>query len=182
MSTLNVKIIIGSTRANRFSEKPSQWMAGLAAARQDLSVEVLDLRHYPLPFFEEPLPPGLAKDQYDNPVVQKWRTKVLEGDAFIICSPEYNHGYPAVLKNAFTRALTRRVELAVALEGAGGMLAGGDAPQDGFWQKQVMGQFSARIGGGTEEVHRNMIGERALGLPAEPRADKDVPWRDLPRS
>lgn len=89
---------------------------------------------------------------------------------------------PSVLKNAFTRALRRRVELAVAIEGAGGMLSGGDAPQDGFWQMQVMGQFASRIGGGTEEVHRNMIGERALGLPAEPRADKGVPWRDLPRS
>ncbi len=89
---------------------------------------------------------------------------------------------PSVLKNFFTTTLSRRVELAVELEGAGGMLAGSDAPQDGFWQQQVMAQFSSRIGGGTNEVHKNMIGERALGLPAEPRADKDVPWRDLPRS
>jgi alkylation response protein AidB-like acyl-CoA dehydrogenase len=89
---------------------------------------------------------------------------------------------PSVLKNAFTAALSRRVELAVELEGAAGMLAGADAPQDGFWQMQVMGQFGSRIGGGTNEVHRNMLGERALGLPAEPRADKDVPWRDLARS
>lgn len=89
---------------------------------------------------------------------------------------------PSVIKNFFTAALSKRVELAVELEGAGGMLAGADAPQDGFWQLQCMAQFSARIGGGTNEVHRNMIGERALGLPAEPRADKDTPWRDLPRS
>jgi alkylation response protein AidB-like acyl-CoA dehydrogenase len=89
---------------------------------------------------------------------------------------------PSVLKNAFTAALSRRVELAVELEGAAGMLAGADAPQDGFWQMQCMGQFGSRIGGGTNEVHRNMIGERALGLPAEPRSDKDVPWRDLARS
>jgi alkylation response protein AidB-like acyl-CoA dehydrogenase len=89
---------------------------------------------------------------------------------------------PSVLKNAFTGALSQRVELAVGLEGAAGMLAGDDAPQGGFWQMQVMGQFSSRIGGGTNEVHRNMIGERALGLPAEPRTDKDVPWRELTRS
>lgn len=89
---------------------------------------------------------------------------------------------PSVLKNLFTRALSQRVELAVELEGAHGMLSGADAPQDGFWQTQVVGQFAARIGGGTNEVHRTMIGERALGLPAEPRADKDVPWRDVPRS
>ena len=89
---------------------------------------------------------------------------------------------PSVLKNVFTGALSQRVELAVDLEGAAGMLGGDDAPQSGFWQMQLMGQFSSRIGGGTNEVHRNMIGERALGLPAEPRADKDVPWRELSRS
>jgi alkylation response protein AidB-like acyl-CoA dehydrogenase len=89
---------------------------------------------------------------------------------------------PSVLKNLFTRALSERVELAVDLEGAAGMLAGADAPQEGFWQRQVMGQFAARIGGGTNEVHRNMLGERALGLPAEPRPDKDVPWRATRRA
>jgi alkylation response protein AidB-like acyl-CoA dehydrogenase len=89
---------------------------------------------------------------------------------------------PSVLKNLFTRALSERVELAVELEGASGMLAGADAPQDGFWQTQVVGQFAARIGGGTNEVHKNMAGERALGLPAEPRSDKDVPWRETLRS
>ncbi len=89
---------------------------------------------------------------------------------------------PSVIKNFFTQSLSRRVEFAVNLERAGGMLAGSDAIQDGFWQKQCMAQFSSRIGGGTNEVHRNMIGERALGLPAEPRSDKDQPWRDLPKS
>jgi NAD(P)H-dependent FMN reductase len=100
MSTLNIKVIVGSTRANRFSEKPAQWIFELATARPDLAVELVDLRDYPLPFFEEALPPGLAKDQYANPVVQQWRAKVMEGDGYIICTPEYNHGYPAVLKNA----------------------------------------------------------------------------------
>jgi alkylation response protein AidB-like acyl-CoA dehydrogenase len=89
---------------------------------------------------------------------------------------------PSVLKNFFTQSLSKRVELAVDLEGAGGMLAEADAIQDGFWQKQCMAQFSSRIGGGTNEVHRNMIGERALGLPAEPRADKDISWRESTRS
>jgi alkylation response protein AidB-like acyl-CoA dehydrogenase len=88
---------------------------------------------------------------------------------------------PSVMKNFFTQSLSKRVELAVELEGAAGMLSGADAPQDGYWQMQVLQQFGSRIGGGTNEVHRNMIGERALGLPAEPRADKDVPWRQLPR-
>ena len=123
MSTLNIKVIVGSTRANRFSEKPSQWITGLAKQRADLSVETLDLRDYPLPFFEEALPPGLAKDDYANPVVQAWRAKVLEGDGFIICSPEYNHGYPAVLKNALDYTYyswSRKAVAFVSWGGAGG--------------------------------------------------------------
>ena len=88
---------------------------------------------------------------------------------------------PSVMKNFFTKSLSKRVELAVELEGARGLLSGADAPQDGYWQMQFMNQFASRIGGGTNEVHRNMMGERALGLPPEPRTDKDVPWRDLPK-
>jgi hypothetical protein len=45
-----------------------------------------------------------------------------------------------------------------------------------------MAQIASRKAGGTTEVHRNMIGERAHGMPPEPRADKDLPWKDLPRS
>ena len=123
MASLNIKVIVGSTRANRFSEKPAQWILGLAKARPDLNVELLDLRDYPLPFFEEALPPGLAKDEYSHPVVVKWRDKIREADGFIICSPEYNHGYPAVLKNALDYvylAWSRKAVAFVSWGGAGG--------------------------------------------------------------
>lgn len=123
MSTLNIKVIIGSTRANRFSEKPAQWIFELAQARPELDVELLDLRDFPLPFFEEAMPPGLAKDSYTNPVVVRWRGKIKEADGFIICSPEYNHGYPAVLKNALDYvyyAWSRKAVAFVSWGGAGG--------------------------------------------------------------
>jgi len=100
MSTLDIKVIVGSTRAARFSEKPAQWIYDMAKARGDLAVELVDLRDHPLPFFAEAAPPGLAKDKYDDPVVARWRDKVRAADGYVICTPEYNHGYPAVLKNA----------------------------------------------------------------------------------
>lgn len=123
MSPLKIKIVVGSTRANRFSEKPAQWIYELASARADLDVELLDLRDFPLPFFEEALPPGIANDSYDNPAVVRWRDKVREADGFVVCSPEYNHGYPAVLKNALDyvyHAWKRKAVAFVSWGGAGG--------------------------------------------------------------
>lgn len=123
MSKLNIKVIVGSTRENRFSEKPAQWILNLAQARPELDVELLDLRDYPLPFFDEALPPGLARDSYTQPVVVKWREKIREGDGFIFCTPEYNHGYPAVLKNALDYtyyAWSRKAAAFVSWGGAGG--------------------------------------------------------------
>ena len=58
MSTLKIKVIVGSTRANRFSEKPAQWIFDAAKARPDLDVELLDLRDYPMPFSKRRCPPG----------------------------------------------------------------------------------------------------------------------------
>jgi hypothetical protein len=62
------------------------------------------------------------------------------------------------------------------------VLSNEDALFDGYYQQQFLMQWSSRIGGGTEQVQRNVIGERVLGLPGEPRVDKDVPFRDLPKS
>ncbi|MEZ5237908.1 MAG: SDR family oxidoreductase [Microthrixaceae bacterium] len=84
------------------------------------------------------------------------------------------HG--SLLKNFFTRALSHRVELALSVEGPEGML-GADAEGDGFWQYQCLNQFAARIGGGTEEVHRNNLGEQVLGLPANRMTTATDPGR-----
>jgi hypothetical protein len=62
------------------------------------------------------------------------------------------------------------------------MLSGADAPDDGLWQQQFLTQWATRIGGGTDEVQRNVVGERVLGLPAEPRPDKYAPFRELVRN
>jgi alkylation response protein AidB-like acyl-CoA dehydrogenase len=88
---------------------------------------------------------------------------------------------PSVLKNVFTHANAQRAEAALGIEGAVGMLSGGDAPEGGLWQTYVMSQFASRIGGGTNEVHRNMIAERSLGLPRDDHGDRDRPWNETAR-
>ncbi len=97
---MKIKVIIGSTRQNRFSETPAQWIFEEAKKLDGVDAELLDLRDYPMPFFDDPMSPSMAKGQYSNETVKRWAEKIDEGDAFIIVSPEYNHGYTAVLKNA----------------------------------------------------------------------------------
>lgn len=75
--------------------------------------------------------------------------------------------------------LKRNGELALAVQGAAGMLLDGDAPVGGRWQQSFLSAPSIRIAGGSDEIQRNVMGERVLGLPAEPRVDKDRPFREL---
>ncbi len=64
-------------------------------------------------------------------------------------------------------------QAAMELLGPSGML------DDDGWVSLMVGHFAHKIGGGTPEIQRNVIGERILGLPREPRADKGIPFRDL---
>jgi len=76
--------------------------------------------------------------------------------------------------------LKRNAELALLVQGAAGMLVEADAPFGGRWQQSFLSAPSIRIAGGSDEIQRNVMGERVLGLPAEPRVDKHLPFRDLP--
>lgn len=99
-SPLKVKLILGSTRDGRFGEQAAQWMLGELKGREDVAVEFLDLRDYPLPFFKEAMPPSMITQPYADPMVQQWTGKIADGDAFIMATPEYNHGPSGALKNA----------------------------------------------------------------------------------
>ena len=85
----------------------------------------------------------------------------------------------SVAKLAAAWNLKHNGELALAIQGTHGMLIDDDAPLGGAWQESFLGAPSIRIAGGSDEVQRNVIGERVLGLPGEPRVDKDVPFREL---
>ena len=100
---MKIQVIIGTTRQNRFSEKAAQYIYEEAKKIKDLEVELVDLRDYPMPFYDETISPSMLEVknyEYTNEFVKKWTKKVGEADGYIIVTGEYNHGYPAVLKNA----------------------------------------------------------------------------------
>ena len=119
MSKPQVGIIVATTRARRFGDKPAAWIQDIAAARDDMEVELLDLRDYPMPFFDEPMSPAWATPK--NEVALHWARKITEMDGYIFVTAEYNHGIPAVLKNALDYAYKEFNRKPIGFVGYGGV-------------------------------------------------------------
>jgi NAD(P)H-dependent FMN reductase len=96
-----ISVIIGSTREGRFGEKPAKWIFQHLKKREGIDARLLDLRDFPMPFFDQPAPPAMpGRPAYGNEVVQRWTTAIAQSDGFIFVTPEYNYGTSAVLRNA----------------------------------------------------------------------------------
>lgn len=118
-----ISVIIGSTRQGRFSEKPAQWIFQELKKRDDLEVRLLDLRDYPMPFFDQVVTPATpGRMPYQNEVVKKWTAAIAASDGFIFITPEYNHGIPAVLKNAIDWVYPEWNRKAAAFVGYGSVM------------------------------------------------------------
>ncbi len=87
---------------------------------------------------------------------------------------------PAALKLFACESRVRTGNLAVAIAGPAGLVGGDEVAN--WVQTEVVGRYTISIGGGTNEVQKNNLAERALGLPREPRNDHEIPWRDVPRN
>ena len=119
MAKLKIAIIISTTRGARIGHKPAQWIRDIAAQRNDMAVEILDLRDYPMPFFDEVASNAWAPSQ--NEVAQRWQKKVAEFDGYIFVTAEYNRSIPAVLKNALDYAYPEWNRKPAAFVGYGGV-------------------------------------------------------------
>ncbi|MBI5530736.1 MAG: NAD(P)H-dependent oxidoreductase [Candidatus Doudnabacteria bacterium] len=97
---LNIPIILGSVREGRKSEAAAKYIHQKVRAAGHESI-LVDFKELSLPFYNGPTVPVVYyKKGYPNENAQKWSNIARAADAFIIVTPEYNHGYPAVLKNA----------------------------------------------------------------------------------
>lgn len=90
-SPLRVAIIIGSTRDGRFGPTVARWFAGEVGQRRDITVDVIDLADAGLP---------ATYPREFGPPERAFLERIAAADAFVIVTPEYNHGYPAALKQA----------------------------------------------------------------------------------
>ena len=119
-----IALIIGSTRATRFADIPAQWMLAQAQARSDMSVELVDLRDFDLPLFNE-----MATNAWvpsSDPKAVAWQKKMGEFDGYIFVVAEYNRSISGSLKNALDQAYVEWVHkpmAAIAYGSVGGTRA-----------------------------------------------------------
>jgi NAD(P)H-dependent FMN reductase len=112
-----IQVILASTREGRFGEKAATWAMDRLSQRSDLEAELIDLRDYPMPFYEQARPPAYGHREYP-PEVTRWAEKVEQADGYLV-TPEYNHGYPAVLKNALDQVFPELNRKPIAFVGYG---------------------------------------------------------------
>lgn len=143
-----IAVIIGSTRASRFADVPAQWMLRQAQARQDMDVELVDLRDFDLPFFDE-----IASNAYvpsQNPQAIRWQETIGRFDGFIFVVAEYNHSMTGALKNALDQAYTewnRKPFTAIGYGGVGAARAIEHLRMIGIEMHMVSTHAAVHIGG-----------------------------------
>ncbi|MFD2174055.1 NADPH-dependent FMN reductase [Rhodobacter lacus] len=120
---LKIAVILSSTRPTRLADKPATWFLDFAKAQHpEIAFELVDLRDYDLPFFDEVASNAWAPSQSAEAV--KWQKKVGEFDGYIFVTAEYNHSITGVLKNALDQAYVEWGKKPMGAVGYGGLGAG----------------------------------------------------------
>ncbi|MEV5414237.1 NAD(P)H-dependent oxidoreductase [Thermopolyspora sp. NPDC052614] len=122
-----LQIIVASTRPGRVGLPVAEWFRERAVEHGGFEVELIDLAEVDLPFMNEPNHPRLR--QYIHPHTKEWSATVDRADAFVFVTPEYNHGFNAVLKNALDYLHQEWENKPVGFVSYGGVAAGTRALQ-----------------------------------------------------
>lgn len=164
MTNPKIALILSSTRPTRFADVPAQWMLAKAQARDDLTVELVDLRDFPMPFFAEMASNAWMPSQDASAV--KWQRKMAEFDGYIFVLAEYNRSITAVLKNALDQAYVEWAHKpfgAISYGSMGGANALGHLQNIGVELQMVPVRNNVRIGGSDFfKVHPGMGGSGNL--------------------
>ncbi len=122
-----LQIIVASTRPRRAGLPIAQWFRRRAVAHGGFDVELVDLAEVNLPFLDEPDHPRLR--QYTHKHTRDWSATIERGDAYVFVTPEYNHSFPATLKNAIDYLHHEWRRKPVGFVSYGGVAAGTRAVQ-----------------------------------------------------
>ena len=122
MSRPVLQVIAASTRPGRKGIAIARWVQQLAEQHGGFEVELVDLAEVNLPVFDEPQHPRLQ--QYAHQHTKDWSATVKRADAFVFVTPEYNHSFPAALKNALDYLSVEWADKPVGLVSYGGVSAG----------------------------------------------------------
>ncbi|HEX7633210.1 MAG TPA: NAD(P)H-dependent oxidoreductase [Candidatus Saccharimonadales bacterium] len=112
---MKLQIIVGSIRPDRASDRVAKWVTSEAQKIEGAEVEVVDLKDYALPLFDEDASPQYNPNRKPEGAVKKWLDKLAEAEAYIIVSPEYNRSIPGPMKNALDYIDFQLVKKPVAL-------------------------------------------------------------------
>jgi NAD(P)H-dependent FMN reductase len=126
---MKLAIVLGSIRQNRQTPKESTWVMNAAKQLENVNMELVDLKDYPMPLFDEPVSPRYNPERKIDSAVKPWIEKLNEFDAYVFITPEYNHSIPGALKNALdylTWELNRKPFAVVSHGSAGGARAATD--------------------------------------------------------
>ena len=122
-----LQVIVASTRPGRIGRAFGEWFDQIAVEHGGFTVELLDLADVGLPFLDEPNHPRLA--DYVHQHTKDWSATIARSDAFVLVTPEYNHSFNAVLKNAIDFLHNEWQHKAVSFLSYGGVSAGTRAAQ-----------------------------------------------------
>lgn len=128
---MKIGIVLGSIREGRVNEGVAKWVKEVAdkyvaELNTDVEFELVDLKDFPLPLFAEPASPAYTSDLNAREQQKPWAEKMNELDGYIFVTAEYNHGMPAVLKNALDfvyNELTDKAAGIVSYGSSGGVRA-----------------------------------------------------------
>ena len=122
MSRPVLQVVAASTRPGRRGIAIARWVQRLAQTHGAFDVELGDLAEVGLPVFDEPNHPRLRRYVHDH--TKRWSATVDRADAFVFVTPEYNHSFPASLKNALDYLSAEWADKAAGLVTYGGVSAG----------------------------------------------------------
>ena len=114
---LFIPILLGTPRKNRESENVAKWVFSKMQERDEIETQFFDVRDFDLP-----------RDHYGQEIKDsfpEWRDAIIKADGLVIVTPEYNHGYPGVLKSVLDLLLKEYIHKAVGFVGVSAQVWGG---------------------------------------------------------